>query len=153
VIEEEKVLTPLEALRAQRKARQDGLKKQEEDQTLIDLTALDALEVELGDSNVAFLTVPFQPGLPTMMIARKPTKAELQRYRAQVKVKPQGNGKQPDSDKTPTEACEIIADSCIQYPEAEVYGRLCIERPGAKAQLGALALKLIVDTESEDAKK
>lgn len=152
MIDPEKTLSPLEAIRAARKARQDDLQTQQDAQTVIDLTALDALETELGDSSVAFLTVPFTPGLPTMMIARKPTKAELQRYRAQVKVKPKANGP-GDSEKTPTEACEVIADTCFKYPDADTYAKLCTERPGAKAQLGSLALKLIVDTESEDAKK
>src|SRR4051812_35639616 len=116
----EKVLSPLEAIRAARAARQADLQTQQDAQTVVDLTALDRLETELGDSSVAFLTVPFTPGLPTMMIARKPTKAELMRYRAQVKVKPKANGA-GDSEKTPTEACEVIADTCILYPEAETY--------------------------------
>lgn len=148
----DKVLSPLEQIRAVRKARQDELQRQHDAQLVIDLTALNDLETELGDSSVAFLTVPFTPGLPTMLIARKPTKAELQRYRAQVKVKPKANGP-GDSEKTPTEAAEVVADACFKYPDAETYAKLCTERPGAKAQLGALALKLIVDTESEDAKK
>ncbi len=150
---EKEPLSPLQLIRKQRADRQEALLKAEEAQVVVDLTALDAFETELGDSNVAFLKVPFSPGLPVHMIARKPTKPELLRYRAQVKERPR-NGKAPEAEKTPTEACEIVADACRIYPaDDETYERLCAERPGARAQLGQLALKLIVDQETDDAKK
>ncbi len=147
---EKEPLSPLQMIRKQRADRQASLLKAEEEQLVTDLTALDAFETELGDSNVAFLKLPFSPGLPVHMIARKPTKGELARYRA--RVKPKREGKEPE--KTPTEACEEVADACVIYPSEEgLYERLCAERPGARAQLGQLALKLIVDQETDDAKK
>lgn len=127
-------LAEIEARRADRKA---ALAEQRDEQRATDLTALDELEASLGDNSVASIDVPFTPGLPTLAACRKPTPAEMKRYRHQTKIK-KIDGEMPDM----AGPAELVADSCLKYPDEATFKKMCEERPGIKVQLGLVALKL-----------
>lgn len=123
----------IEARRAERKARNAA---EERTQYAADLEALDALEVEHGDTNVASVRVPFSPGLPTLVVVRCPHPPEVKRYRA--RVTPSRDGEKPDY----VGPAEELAAVCLRYPDRETYERMCLARPGIGPQVGLEALKL-----------
>jgi hypothetical protein len=136
----------LEEIEARRDKRKAELAELRDMQRAIDLEALDALEVEHGDSNVAYLEVSFTPGLPLLVAARCPKPAEIKRY--QERLKPKANGKTGD----PIAAAEEIAACCRVYPNAEVYKDLLEARPGVNVQVGLLALELATGKAHEEGK-
>lgn len=136
-------MSDAEARRAARKAELEAQRKAQHE---IDIEALDALEVEHGDSSVEAINVPFTPGLPTMVIVRAPKQVELKRYRDMVK--PRKNGEQGDS----VAAAEALASLCLLYPDRETFAKICDARPGVHAQSGATAIQLAVGKSSEEAK-
>lgn len=133
----------LDAIEAKRNARKAETDAAADDQRATDLEAIDALETEHGDSNVAVLRVPFTAGLPTLVAVRCPAPVELKRFRALVK--PPKDGK-PVDYVPPTEQ---LASTCLVYPDKETFAKLCEARPGLHMQLGTSALKL--GTAEEDA--
>lgn len=135
----------IEARRAARKAEQDAAAA---DALAVDLEAIDALEVEHGDSNVKVLRAPFTPGLPTCVAVRTPKPAETKRYRTRVKPRPENQKYQPDY----VAAAEELADCCLIYPDAERYKALCEARPGLGVQVGLLALGLATGSEEAEGK-
>jgi hypothetical protein len=78
--EESKELTR-EEKRALRKAE---LAKLEEVQRQIDLEAIDDLEVQHGDSNIAVLRVPHTPNLPVLVAGGAPRAPAGERVSARV---------------------------------------------------------------------
>lgn len=133
------------ATRQRREERKEQLRAQQEEQEADDFEALDRLEVEHGDSNVAALRVPFSPGSPTMAIVRVPTPPEMKRYRARVKPNKDGV---IDAQK----GAEELGEAALLYPEGEARERLLRERPGLCVQCGLAALRLGVGREEDDAK-
>ncbi len=128
-------IAEIEARRAKRKA---GLAEQETEQRVTDLEALDAAEVEHGDSNVCHMDVPYTPGMPTMVIARCPKPSEVKRY--QDRVKPKANGK--TSPDAPMDAAKELTACVLVYPHKDVFATLCEQRPSLDLQLGVEALGL-----------
>ncbi len=126
-------MSDVEARRAARKAQ---LKADEEAQRLTDLEAVDALECEHGDSNIATLRVPFTPGLPVLLAVRCPNPVEVKRYRSEVKAKKDGTP--GDNLKAAQDLCAV----CLVYPSKEVFAESLKARPGIDAQLGLLAAGL-----------
>jgi hypothetical protein len=126
----------LEAIEARRAERKAALDVQRKAQRVIDLAALDALEVEHGDSNVATVDVPYSPGLPTLAAVRCPKPPEVKRYRS--RVKPDSKGRPGD----PVAAAEELAAVCVVYPDPDAYAALCEARPGIHVQLGVAAIQL-----------
>lgn len=139
----EKDLDVIEARRAERKA---ALEKQRKAQRVIDLEALDTLEIEHGDSNVAAVGVPFTPGMVTMAIVRVPKPAELKRYRS--RITPDSKGHMGDM----VAAAEEVAAVCRVYPDTEAYEALCEARPGLHVEMGLKALKLGSGREADEGK-
>jgi hypothetical protein len=119
-----------------RAARKAELADKAAEQREIDLDAIDALEVEHGDSNIAVLTVPFTPGLPVMVAARCPKPAEIKRYQTRVRTKKDGSAGDPIA------AAEEIAACCRVYPDGDSYDALCTARAGLNVQLGVAAITL-----------
>jgi hypothetical protein len=107
---------------------------------------VDVLEVELGDSNVAVIDVPYTPGLSTCAAVRCPTTPEVKRY--QARLKPAGNGKNIDA----IAASEEIGLACLKYPEGEGREALLAARPGIKVALGSAALKLSTGKAADEGK-
>jgi hypothetical protein len=133
--------TALEAVESRRAARKAELAEKRDAQRILDLEAIDALEIEHGDSNVAVLDVPYTPGLPTCVAARCPKPEEIKRYRSRLKAK---KGEQVDA----VEAAEELASICRVYPsDSEVYARMLSARPGIHVQLGVAAVGLAAGSE------
>lgn len=143
----------LAEVEARREARKVAAHKAYEDRLAVDLAAIDEIEAQLGDSNVAVLRVVSPDGLPCAAAVRCPKPAEMKRFRDRVKPG-QKDGRNRDVEPDHAKACEELAAACLVYPtDRDAYDRLCTARPGVAGQLGALAVKLAVGAEDEDAKK
>ena len=132
----------IEARRAERKAK---LAAQREEQLAVDIEALDAAELQHGDSNVVRIDVPYTPGLPTLALARTPRPVEVKRYRDSVR---------PKGDKAPdaAAAAEQLAAVCRIYPDAETLAKMAEARPGLNVQLGVAAVGLAMGAEAAEGK-
>jgi hypothetical protein len=131
-----------EAKRAKRKA---DLAEKREAQYAIDLAALDAAEVEHGDSNVTVQHISFEPGLPTLCVARMPSDGETKRYRARLRPP---DGKMGD----PVQAAIEISASTVVYPDKETFEKMCAARPNLAVDLGAAAANLTRGREAAEGK-
>jgi len=123
----------MEARRAARKAAAQAAR---DAQRAIDLAAINDLEIEHGDSNVATLEIPHTDGLPTMLAVKCPPPAYVKRYRDECRAR---------KDGTPGDAiaaAEKLADAMLIYPDAETYARVLEARAGVRVQLGVLAIGL-----------
>lgn len=144
-------LSALEQVEARREARKDAARKAAENALAVDLEAIDAIEAQLGDTNVATVRVGYTPGLPAACAVRCPLSKELKWFRDQVKTKKDGRNREVEPDQAA--ACEALASKCLVYPtDAAVYARLCEARPGLAAQLGKEAVKLAVGAEESESK-
>jgi hypothetical protein len=129
----------IEARRAERRARES---EERDAQYALDLEALDAAEEEHGHSRVAHLAVPFEPGLPTMVICRAPRPVELKRYKDALR-----------KDRADmVAATDQLAVVCRIYPDRDIWERLLERRPGLLTQLGGVAAKLALGVEAEEGK-
>jgi hypothetical protein len=126
-------LADVQKKRADRKA---ALAAQELAQRAIDLEAIDALEVERGDSNVDVVDVAYTPGLPTCFAVRVPTVPEMNRYKSRLK------GIANSKDVDAIAAAEELGESCFVYPVEAVREQMKSARPGALSACGTAALKL-----------
>jgi hypothetical protein len=135
----------IDDINARRAARKQALSELEAEQRLEDLTAVDALEIEHGDSNVSTVEIPFTPGLPLILAARCPTKAEIKRYRDQVQGR---KGGEPNYAL----GAETLGACCLVYPDKETFEKVGAARPGACSALGLAALKLATAKADDDAK-
>jgi hypothetical protein len=139
-------------LLAEREAKraEDAHTRQEahDTQRLSDLDALEIAEAEHGATNVAFVNVPYTPGLPTIVIVRVPSPPEMKRYRFLAKPK------KPDEPLTEhiTAANEAMADTCLAWPAVDVFAKICDARPGVKAQCGGAAVRLSLGHQEEEGK-
>jgi hypothetical protein len=136
----------LEIAEERRAARKAEARKAFEAQRVLDLDAIDALEIEHGDSSVGVINVPYADGLPTCAAVRCPKPAEMKRYRA--RIKPKHEKDQPDT----VAAAEEIAATCLIYPDKDVFASLCLARPGLGAQLGAKAVGLALGSDDAEGK-
>lgn len=143
--QEDATASALEALHASRANRKAKLHKSSEAQRLIDLTAIDALEEEHGDSNVSYIEIKHVPGLPILAACKCPSPVIVKKYRSDVKER---KGRQADHVK----AAEDVGHVCLIYPDQEVFAEMCAARAGIKVALGVKALKLSNDVETEDLK-
>lgn len=141
----------LEALEAERQARKDKHARARAEQRLTDMHALNAAEIEHGEESVAPLDVKFTPGLPTLVIVKRPAEFTIKKFRHMVKPKPGRNGKTEPGDQI--EAVEAVADVCVIYPTGDELDKLYAERPGVKAQAGAAALDLITAAKESEGKE
>jgi hypothetical protein len=126
-------LADIEKRRADRKAALVG---QELAQRALDLEAVDALEVQYGDSNVDVIDVAYTPGLPTCFAVRVPTDPEMRRYKSRLK------GIANSKDVDAIAAAEELGESCLIYPAQDIREQMKSARPGALSACGTAALKL-----------
>lgn len=130
-------LSPHEQAKARRAARKAAIGADEDAARALDIDAIDALEIEHGDSNVSVVHVPFTPGQPTCAAVRCPRPAEVKRY--QSRLKPKHEKDHPDA----VAAAEELAAVCRIFPvDKDAYATLCAARPGLVVQLGVEAIRL-----------
>lgn len=130
-------MDPIEAIEAKRAARKERLEAERKAQYAKDLEAVDALEEQLGDSNVAMIELPYTPGMPALAAVRCPTSHELKRY--QDMIRPRNvDGKLGNA----TEAMNQLGRSCLVFPEGDALAALLEARPGLPTQAGTEALGL-----------
>ena len=129
-------------LEAERAARKKATADATDTQKAIDLAAINALEIELGDDNLAIVEVPYEPGCVTMVACRCPSSPETKRYRFRARDKQGKRNEMIPGD--PIEAAEELAESALKYPDLEAFEKVCAARAGLKAQLGSLAITLVL---------
>lgn len=145
--------TPLEAKERARAARKAELAKARDAQRLIDLGAIEEIEIALGDSNVFVIDIPYTPGLPTCIACRTPTDPELKRYRHRVTSGAAKNEEGKSSDPLAgVKAAEELADVVRVYPPDADYAEIRKARPGVHLQLGTSAVSLAVGRKEQEGK-
>jgi hypothetical protein len=138
-----------EEIEAARAARKAELETQREAQELVDLEALDAAELQLGDSSVCHVDVPFTPGLPTKAIARCPKPVEIKRFQDMAaKTKRDGNV----STAGAVAALGALVAVVRVYPDAETFARMVEARPMLDLDLGNAALGLAKGSAADEGK-
>lgn len=126
----------VEEIEAARATRREAAKAARDEQRLKDLEALDALELEHGDGRVKDLDLPaFVAGLPTLVVVRTPQATEYKRFRDQQR---RAGGKGEESGKS----MDLLATTCVAYPDPETYKRVCDAFPGTHDAAGLAAIKL-----------
>lgn len=128
----------LEQRNAQREERKQATRDAWSLQKVKDLDIIEEIESRLGDTNVSILDVEYTAGLPACCACRTPTEVEMKRYRHSAKPKRQD---EPLTTHAAT-AAEELAAVVLVFPEPAVFAEMCAARPGIKAQLGTLALRL-----------
>lgn len=122
----------LSKVEAERAARKEALASQRKEQRVEDLEALNALEIEKGDDAVAAVEIKrYSPGLPTLVVVRALTPAELKRYRDQVS--------RGEDKVTPA---EVAARAARLYPDADVWSEIDRRFPGFAVRAGVQAVEL-----------
>jgi len=126
-------IAELEARRATRREVND---KARTEQYAKDLEALDRLEEEHGDGRVSALKMPsYVPGLPTFVVVNTPSASYFNRFRSMVR---NANGKA----QAQGEAKDLLASSCVLYPDAETYARMKEAWPSTHDNVGMEAIRL-----------
>lgn len=135
--ETEVQLSPLEALEKKRADRKKSSAKAREDQYLIDLTALDKFEEDLGDGCVSSLsTDAYVAGCPTMVILKAPSEQYYKRFVQQVR-------KAGANLEARGAAQDMLADSCWIYPaEKDDRAKMIAAFPGILTSVAVEAAKL-----------
>lgn len=147
----DKTLSPLEAVEAKRAARKAAAEACREVQLASDLDAIDSIEAERGDSNVAVIRLPYTRDLPAAVAVRVPSLAEMKRYRD--RVRPSKDGRNRDVQPDQVQPAEEIGATCRVYPTDEtVFRALCEARPGLLVQMGVRALELGSGREESEGK-
>jgi hypothetical protein len=143
----------LEAKERAREKRKADMQAARDAQRLLDLNAIDEIEIALGDSNVMVIDVPYTPGLPTCVACRTPTDPELKRYRHMVTSGATRNDEGKAADPMAgIKAAEQLADVVRVYPPDEQYAELRKARPGIHLQLGVSAVSLAVGSKEKTGK-
>jgi hypothetical protein len=134
----------VEIIEARRAARKEALAAQAKEQRAVDLEALDALEIEHGDSSVRVLDVAFTPGLPTFAVVRCPKGPESKRYKDRLR-----EGDKPNGIK----AADELGASCLVYPpDGPVRAALLAARPMLLTTAGTSAIELASGKAEEEGK-
>src|SRR5690606_29873010 len=136
-------MSTLEEIQAARAARKEAKAAREQEQLVEDLTAINELEIEHGDENIATLRVAFTEGSPVMVAVRTPKPGEMKRYQSRLKQK----------NADATAAAEEVGKSCVVYPKGEAFDTLCERRPGFLPQVGLAALHLVVARSESEGKE
>ncbi len=139
-------LTRKQIAQAARDKRKLELDKLEDEQAGIDLEAINLLEEEHGDNNIAVIVVPFTPGSVTRVATRTPKPEEIKRYRS--RIRPKKMGEMPNLHDG---AAELAAVTRV-YPNDEAWALVLSQRPGLDTQLGLKAANLASGSEEEAGK-
>lgn len=135
-------LAQIEKERAERKS---ALAEARNEQRATDMSRLNELEIEHGDSNVAFVEVDrFSPGLPTIAVVRSLRKSELKRFRDMTRP----NGADAAA------AADMAADSAWLYPDkgSDEHKALIEAVPGIATRAGVAAVHLAAGMEQAEGK-
>jgi hypothetical protein len=128
-----KKIAEIEARRAARKA---GTAKAREVQYAKDIARADELEEEHGDDRVAVLKMPsYVPELPTLVVVSTPSPGVFNRFRQMVR-------KAGQNTEAIGAAKDLLASSCILYPDADTYGRMKESWPSIHDNVGVEAIRL-----------
>ena len=123
----------IEARRAERKAE---TAKARNAQYVIDVAKIDELEVQHGDDRIAVLKMPsFVAGLPTVVVVRTPEPSKFERFRQMVR---KANG----AAEAQGAAKDLLAASCIVYPDDDTYKRMREAWPSIHDNAGMEAIRL-----------
>jgi|SRR6185295_18233678 len=124
------------AIEAKRAARKEATAKARDDQYAKDLERVDELETEHGDDQVGVLKLPsYEPGLPTLVVVRTPAPAIFNRFRQMVR-------KAGKNTEAMGAAKDLLASSCVAYPDEETYGRMKEVWPSIHDNVGIEAIRL-----------
>lgn len=142
------VIAKLEALEKRRAERKGDTAKARREQLVIDLEALDALEVEHGESCLRTLEVAgFVKGLPTMVIVKSPGgTAFYKRYQDKARRA----GKNAEAIGA---AQDELAISCIVYPADPAVKKAMFEAFPGTVPSAAVEVIRFAELRSEDEKK
>lgn len=135
----------IKQIESEREARKAALLDARNAQHVIDLEALNALEIERGDENVAAVNVDrFSPGLVTLVVVRPLSKHELKRFRDRVK-RESGDA---------SSAAEEAAESTLLYPakDSPEWKALLDAVPGMSVRAGVAAVQLAAGVEQVEGK-
>lgn len=141
----------LQAVQDKRRARKDKVRRAEDARMAVDLQAIDEIEEQLGDANVAVVSVQYvADDVPVLAAVKAPTPAQLKRFRDRTTPHKDGRNRevQPDTVK----AAEELVAVCLVYPDKDAYERMCQARAGLPVSLGAAAVKLAVGVEEAEGK-
>lgn len=126
----------IEEIEERRRVRKEARVLAREEQYAKDLEQVDKLEEELGDDRVAVLeTASYVAGLPVVVVVKTPSAAIFNRFRQMVR-------KANKSMEAMGAAQELLADSCIAYPDADTYKRMKEEWPSIHDSVGVEAIRL-----------
>jgi len=140
-------MTKLEEIEARRAERKAALDDQRKAQLAEDLEALDALEVEHGDANVARVNVPYTPGLPTFVVVRAPKAAEFKRYKERIKSRRDG------TPGDPVFAADELGECTRVYPDKETFSKMLEARPGLTTPMGVASSNMGTGRADESGKE
>jgi hypothetical protein len=125
----------LDMIEEQRAERKAALARARAEQRARDIAALNDLEIEHGDENVASVDVArYSPGLPTMVVVRSLKPPELKRFRDTSR------GENADT----AAAAEQAGRSALLYPakDSDEWKSLCAMMPGIVVRAGVAAVQL-----------
>lgn len=125
----------IEKRRAERRANHEGGQRE---QLAKDLEAIDKLEEASGEPLQTMSTNSYKPGVPVKIAFRAPSALEYKRYCDQAN-KALGKGDHTARLK----AQELLAESCIEYPEKGDARKAMLEAfPGVLVSLAIEAAKM-----------
>ena len=133
---ESRAKSTLEEVRAKIEEQRAKATAAKEEQQVIDAQALfDAGEEHGVDKIREVPMTSYIPGLPTLVIIRRPTQIEHKRFTDQTAKK---GAETPEYIR----AAEQLASACVIYPPKEVYAEMYAECPGIKVPIGVAAANL-----------
>lgn len=133
----------IEKRRAERRAKHDNARREQE---LADLEAIDALESAQDEPLHTMTSNSFKPGVSVKIAFRAPTPLEYKRYCDQV-----GRAQQKGDPIERRKAQETLAAVCWVYPEKDSDGRKAMldAFPGVLVSLAIEAAK-VAELRAED---
>jgi hypothetical protein len=139
-------MATLEDIEKRRADRLAAKNKARAEQELADLEAIDKLEAA-GDEVLRTMTAnDFKPGVPYRIAFRSPSPEVYKRYADQV-----GNALQKGDAGARKKAQELLAQSCIAYPEkgSDAYKALLAGFPGVLLSM-AIEVAKVAELEAEE---
>jgi hypothetical protein len=131
--DDESKIAEIEARRAERKATTATARAA---QYRKDIEKVDELEVEHGDDRIAVLKMPsFVPDLPTLVVIRTPASNVFNRFRQMVR-------KANSNTEAIGAAKDLLAASCVLYPDEATYTRMREAWPSIHDNAGVEAIRL-----------
>lgn len=129
------------AIEARREERKAAIEHARAEQYVKDLEAVDRLEEEHGPDRLRVLKLPsFVAGLPTVVVVRTPTSAEMKRHR-QMTRKNMTVGQHHNFEGIGA-ALDQLGASCVIYPDEVTFARMKEQWPGLHDDVGVAANRL-----------